>query len=121
MVLVFKCFGYFVTCKWSFKKKEDLYILYIINVIYNKNNNFNKVITMATLSVSIPDDLKSRMDVMEEVNWSAVARKAFEEKVQEVAFLKKIVHKSKMTQKDADDIAYAINAKVAKRFKEISA
>ncbi len=76
---------------------------------------------MATLSVSIPDDLKSRMVEMEEVNWSAVARKAFEEKIHEVDFLKKIVQKSKLTQKDADDIASTINAKVAKRFKEISA
>jgi len=76
---------------------------------------------MATLSVSIPDDLKERMAAMEEVNWSAVARKAFEEKVQEVVFLKKIVQKSTLTQKDADDIASTINAKVAKRFKGISA
>lgn len=76
---------------------------------------------MGTISVSIPDDLRERMVAMEEVNWSAVARKAFEEKVKEVEFLKKIVQKSKLTEKDANEIASVINAKVAKRFKEISA
>ncbi len=76
---------------------------------------------MGTVSVSIPDDLKERMLAMEEVNWSAVARKAFEEKVGEVAFLKKIVGKSKLTERDANEIASAINTRVAKRFKGIRA
>ena len=39
---------------------------------------------MGTLSVSVPDDLKVQMEELDEVNWSAVARKAFEEKVKEV-------------------------------------
>ena len=74
---------------------------------------------MSTLSVSVPDDLREQMIRLDEVNWSAVARKAFEEKVKEVEFLKSIVKKSKLTERDADDIATKINKSMAKRFKEM--
>ena len=47
---------------------------------------------MGTLSVSVPDDLKVQMEELDEVNWSAVARKAFEEKVKEVEFVRRIVN-----------------------------
>jgi len=56
---------------------------------------------MATLSVAVPEDLKEKMSGLEEVNWSAVARKAFEEKVKEIEFMKRMANKSKLTEKDA--------------------
>ena len=42
---------------------------------------------MATLSVSVPDELKERIANFDEVNWSAVARKAFEEKIKQIELL----------------------------------
>ncbi len=72
---------------------------------------------MGTLSVSVPDNLREQMDQLEEVNWSAVARKAFEEKVEEVEFLKTIAGKSKLTEKDAEEIAKKINKSMANKFK----
>ena len=72
---------------------------------------------MGTLSVSVPDDLKEQMIKLDEVNWSAVARKAFEEKVKEVEFLNKIALKSKLTEKDAEEISNKINKSMAKKFK----
>jgi hypothetical protein len=74
---------------------------------------------MGTLSVSIPDDLRARMIQMEEVNWSAVARKAFEEKVKQIDFLTKIASKSKLTEEDAEAIGAKINKSMAQRFKEM--
>ena len=74
---------------------------------------------MSTLSVSVPDELKEKMDELEEVNWSAVARKAFETKVQQVEFLKKIALKSTLTEKDATEISTKINLAIAKKFKEM--
>ncbi len=74
---------------------------------------------MTTLSVSIPEDLKEKMARLEEINWSAVARKAFEEKVKEIEFLKTIAQKSKLTPKDAKKISTKINKAVGKRFKEM--
>ena len=33
---------------------------------------------MGTVSVSIPENIKEKMSELDEVNWSAIARKAFE-------------------------------------------
>ena len=48
------------------------------------------IFNMAVVSVSVPVALKSQMDALDEVNWSAVARKAFERKVAEQEFLTKL-------------------------------
>ena len=74
---------------------------------------------MGTLSVSVPDELKEKMTRMEEVNWSAVARKAFEEKLEQVEFMRNIGNKSKLSKKDVEEISNKINRSVSKRFKEM--
>lgn len=74
---------------------------------------------MATLSVAVPEELKEKMSELEEVNWSAVARKAFEEKVKEIEFVKKLASKSKLTEKDAQELSDKINKNMAKKFKEM--
>lgn len=72
---------------------------------------------MATLSVSVPDGLKERIGQLDEINWSAVARKAFEEKLKEVEFLKRIAAKSKLTEKDAQEISKKVHESMASKFR----
>jgi len=72
---------------------------------------------MGSLSVSIPDELRDRMEQIDEINWSAVARKAFEEKIGQVEFLKTISAKSKLTEKDAEELSRKINKSMAEKFK----
>ena len=72
---------------------------------------------MATISVSVPDNLKNKIAQNDEVNWSAIARKAFEQKVNEIEFLKKLASKSKLSQKDADELSKTINRNIAKKFR----
>lgn len=72
---------------------------------------------MATMSVSVPEDLKEKMEILEEVNWSAVARKAFEEKVKQIDFFKALASKSKLMEKDADQISRKINDAMSKKFR----
>ena len=74
---------------------------------------------MATLSVAVPDTLKKKMTQMEEVNWSAVARHAFEQKVTQIEFLQSLAKKSKMTTKNAEEIGTKINKSMAKKFMEM--
>ncbi|HIG97084.1 MAG TPA: hypothetical protein HA230_01940 [Candidatus Aenigmarchaeota archaeon] len=74
---------------------------------------------MATLSVSVSDSMKEKMERMEEINWSAVARKAFEEKLEQVEFMRNIGNKSKLSKKDVEEISNKINRSVSKRFKEM--
>lgn len=72
---------------------------------------------MATLSVSVSDELKQKIIELDEINWSAVARKAFEEKVMQVEILKRIANKSKLTEKEAREISRKINKGMAAKFK----
>ena len=74
---------------------------------------------MATLSVSVSDSMKEKMERMEEINWSAVARKAFEEKLEQVEFMRNTGNKSKLSKKDVEEISNKINRSVSKRFKEM--
>ena len=71
---------------------------------------------MGTMSVSIPDDLREKISLFDEVNWSAVARKAFEDKVKEIEFLKKIAGKSKLSENDAAELGKKISESMAKKF-----
>jgi len=48
-----------------------------------KNNTCNTNITMATISIRIPDELKKKMDSLDEINWSSVIRNMLEEKAEE--------------------------------------
>ena len=72
---------------------------------------------MSNISVSIPGDLKQKIAKIEEINWSAVAREAFEEKIKQIEFLRKIASKGKLTEKGAKEIGDKINLSMAKKFK----
>jgi len=56
---------------------------------------------MPTVTVAVPEDLKRKMDEHDTINWSGVARKAFEKQLADLAFFEKIAKKSDMTEEDA--------------------
>ncbi len=70
---------------------------------------------MVNLTLSIPDDLKHKMDSFAEINWSAVARQAFTEKIDDLEFIKKFKSKSTLTEKEAIKFGKELNKKLAKR------
>ncbi|MDD3264252.1 MAG: hypothetical protein PHT94_05150 [Candidatus Nanoarchaeia archaeon] len=70
---------------------------------------------MANLTLSIPMDLKSKMDQFDEINWSAVAREAFYEKINDLEFIKKFKKNSKISQEDAINLGRELNRKLLKR------
>ncbi len=55
------------------------------------------------------------ISLFSEIRWSEVARKAIEKKVEDLELLEKLASKSKLAQKDAEEISWKINEKVAKR------
>ena len=73
---------------------------------------------MPTLTLAVPEDLKKEMDSLPEMNWSEIARKAIAERVREYKLFKSIVAKSKLTEKDADELASKVKASMHKRLKE---
>jgi len=70
---------------------------------------------MANMTLAIPDALKQEMDEMKFVNWSEIARDAIKQKILEWRLFQSIVSKSKLTQKDADELAKKINRAASER------
>jgi metal-responsive CopG/Arc/MetJ family transcriptional regulator len=70
---------------------------------------------MVNITLSIPKELKNKMDSFIEINWSAVAREAFKEKISDLEFLKQFKKKSNLTEEEALKLGKDLNKKLAKR------
>ena len=73
---------------------------------------------MVNITLSIPKELKRKMDSFIEINWSAVAREAFKEKISDLEFLKEFKQQSKMTDEEALTLGKESNKKMTKRRKQ---
>lgn len=71
---------------------------------------------MATITLSVPDDMKKDMEQFREINWSEVARGAIREKMSQLSILKAIVAKSKLTEKDALELGRKVNKSLHERY-----
>ncbi|HII38617.1 TPA: hypothetical protein HA318_01265 [Candidatus Micrarchaeota archaeon] len=70
---------------------------------------------MVNITLSVPQDLKHKMDCFEEINWSAVARLAFEDKIRDMEFVKRFREKSTLTEEDAVRLGRELDKSLAKR------
>ncbi len=70
---------------------------------------------MVNMTLAIPSELKKQMDEVKFVNWSEVARAAFRDKLVQFQLFQKIASKSKLTQKDADELGRKINRAASER------
>ena len=70
---------------------------------------------MPTVTINIDDDLKDRMEDYPEINWSEVARSAFEEKIDDLAMMERLSSDSELTEDDVDELAELIDSNVAER------
>ncbi len=68
------------------------------------------------MTLSIPKELHSEMAAHSEIRWSDVARQAFEKKVEELHWMDKVLEKSALTEKDAEEIGHKIKHEIRKRF-----
>lgn len=70
---------------------------------------------MPNVTLAIPEDLHKKMKQHTEIRWSEVVRKTISEKIEDLDMMDKLTRKSKLTQKDADEIAQRIDGAVAKK------
>jgi len=68
------------------------------------------------MTLSIPDELHKKMKQFSEIRWSEIVRRAIQQRIDDLESMEKIVSKSKLTKKDADEISKKINRAVAVRF-----
>ncbi|MFH1751573.1 MAG: hypothetical protein ABH821_01390 [archaeon] len=64
---------------------------------------------MSNVTISVSMELKNKLDLFDEVNWSAVARNAFTAKIRQLEVLDRIASKSKLTEKDALELGGKVN------------
>lgn len=70
---------------------------------------------MVNITLAVPDELKHKMDSFIEINWSAVAREAFSEKIKDLEFIKNFKSKSTFTERDAINLGRELNKNLIKR------
>jgi hypothetical protein len=73
------------------------------------------------MTLSIPEDLKVKIDQYPEINWSQVARIAFRKKIADLNLLNRLnelTSKSELTDEDAIRLGRKVNKALWKRYKE---
>lgn len=73
---------------------------------------------MTTMTLSVPMELKHKLDLFPEINWSEVARQAFMQKIKDLEFLKSFKAESKMTEEEALKLGKKVRKKLAKKYRE---
>ncbi|MCL5011712.1 MAG: hypothetical protein M1594_02340 [Candidatus Marsarchaeota archaeon] len=73
---------------------------------------------MTTMTLAVPVELKRKLDDFPEINWSAVARQAFIQKVRDLEFLKQFKAESEMTEKEALKLGKEVRKNLARKFRE---
>ncbi len=58
---------------------------------------------MATITLSLPDKLKTQMEKVDMINWSSVARRAFVEQLKDFMQLQKLKKVREISEIDEDD------------------
>ena len=71
---------------------------------------------MSNITVSVPEELKRKMESFKIMNWSEVAREAFMQKIADLEFLREFKSKSEMTQEDALKLGRKVNKSLAEKF-----
>jgi len=71
---------------------------------------------MVTMTLAVPGELRHKMETFPEINWSEVARQAFNQKISDLEFLRKFKSKSKFTEEDALKFGAELSRKLAKRY-----
>jgi hypothetical protein len=74
---------------------------------------------MANITVTVPDDFKQEMEEHPEINWSQVAREAFEDRIDRIETmeeLEEITSKSELTEEDVEEISERIKRSLAEEY-----
>ena len=72
------------------------------------------------MTLALPEELHIKMKQFSEVRWAEVARKAIEQRVNDLETMNKIASKSKLTKKDVEEISKKIKRSAAIKFNEYS-
>lgn len=70
---------------------------------------------MTNITLAVRDELREAMKKHPEIRWSEIARQAIEEKIRELEMLDSLAAKSRLTEKDVQELGKVIKRAVAKK------
>lgn len=76
---------------------------------------------MVSVTLKISNDFKALIDKLQWVNWSEIAREEIQQKLEEekaLAKVKKLVLKSKFTEKDAEELSEKVKKSMHNKLKQ---
>lgn len=73
---------------------------------------------MTEIIIKIPDELETSIKRVPNVDWSILASKLIKSKLDRAMRFQKIVAKSKLTEKDVEELSDKINESLSKRYIE---
>lgn len=71
---------------------------------------------MTTMTLAVPSELKQKMDGFPEMNWSEVARQAFQQRIRDLEIIKKFKEKSTLSEEDAIRLGREVNRSLSKHY-----
>jgi len=71
---------------------------------------------LSNITVSVPAELKEKMNLFPESNWSAVARKAIVERIKLLEKMDKQLSKSKLSEEDTIALGRKVKKAISERF-----
>lgn len=70
---------------------------------------------MPNVTISISEDLRKKLAEFKVINWSEVAREAFEKKIIQLKILESFTKESELTQEDALRLGRKVNEALSKK------
>jgi predicted CopG family antitoxin len=73
---------------------------------------------MVNMTLSISEELYKKMKQMSEIKWSEIARRAIEQRINDLETLNRLASKSKLSDKDVEEISKKIKRSASTKFDE---
>ncbi|MEW5897259.1 MAG: hypothetical protein AB1668_06190 [Nanoarchaeota archaeon] len=73
---------------------------------------------MVSITLSVPEDVKQEMDSFPEINWSAVAREAIQQRLVMLHKFREFIRDSTLTEEEALQLGCEVSLKARKRHKK---
>ena len=75
---------------------------------------------MVSMTLSIENDMRKRMKMHPQINWSEVARSAIRQQLEDIGEAGRIALGSRLTEKDIKEISGRVDREMLKHFEELA-
>ena len=71
---------------------------------------------MVNITLSVSEDVHKKMKQFSDIKWTEIARKAIEQRIEDLELMNKIASKSKITSIDVEELAKRIKRSATNKF-----